>query len=180
MGIFDKLKVQKKKQKEGNIKLAENENVEFLASLSAEEKLAVSNLDPAVYLVVIMQKENANAARRVIGAYLEQNPKLSNSVKLLERLSVLELQQLGLSVHAAQKGVKAYSRGSLTKAKGHLEEACRHNPYSVDALCSLGVVIAKVGDYKEGVRTIKKALLLDPDNQSSRDSLSAIKRRRQI
>ena len=179
MGIFDKLfgkkkETTQKERKEGDIKVSENKDAGFLASLNTKEKLAVSNLSPNIYLAAIMQKDNANAAERIIDVYSMQDPKLANSIKLLERLPISELQRLGLSVHVAQKGVKAYSEGNLTEAKGHLEEACQHNPYNADAWSSLGVVIAKAGDHKEGVKIIKKALSLDPDNQSARDNLSAI------
>ena len=54
MGIFDKLfgkkkEIAQKELKERNIEVVENENVGFLASLNAIEKVAVSNLSPNIY-----------------------------------------------------------------------------------------------------------------------------------
>ena len=152
----------------------ENEDSRFLISLNLKEKVAVSNLNPNIYFAAIMQKENTIAATRIIDIYLMKDPKLDKILKLLEGLSTSELQRLGLSVNTAQEGVKAYSMGNFTEAKKHLKKACQHNPYNADAWCSLGVVIAKAGDHKEGIKIIKKAISLDPDNQSARDSLSAI------
>ena len=169
-----KQKTTQKERKKGNITMNENEDSRFLISLNTKEKVAVSNLNPNIYLAAIMQKENAVAAARIINIYLMKDPKLDKILKLLEGLSTSELQQLGLSVHTAHEGVKAYSMGNLIEAKKRLEKACQHNPYNADAWCSLGVVIAKAGDHKEGVKIIKKAISLDPDNQSARDSLSAI------
>lgn len=85
----------------------ENEDSGFLTSLNTKEKVAVSNLNPNVYLAAIMQKENAVAAARIIDIYLMKDPKLDKILKLLEGLSISKLQRLGLSVNTAHEGVKA-------------------------------------------------------------------------
>jgi len=155
--------------------MSESQEQEFLVSLSTKEKVLVSNLSHNIYLAEIMQKQGyTTAAARVIDSYLQQNPWLTDSLKLLTRLSNAELERLGMSVKAAQDGIKAHSTGNSEEAQRYFEEACRHNPYNADAWCSLGIIIAQAGDHAKGVATIKKSLSLDPDNQAACQSLAAI------
>jgi len=136
----------------------------FLGSLSPDEKVRVSNLNPLIYHTVIIEKKGEQAPAIV----MEDEAALT----LLRKLRVDELEQLSASVKAAQEG----DRAADSMAASCYKRACEINPYNDIALMSYGCALANQGNLREGIKWVEKAVKVNPKNDRARRNLQGMKR----
>ena len=136
----------------------------FLCSLSPDERVRVSNLNPLIYHTIISEKKGEPAPAII----MEDETALT----LLRKLSVEELEQLSASVKAAQEG----DRAADSMAASCYKKALEINPYNDIALMSYGCALANQGNLREGIKWVEKAVKVNPNNERAKRNLQGMKR----
>jgi len=139
-------------------------DADFLAGLSRQGKVKVSNLNPLIYQCILKEKSGEDAPA-MIGD--------EAAFALLRKLSVAELERLQQSVECGQKADRAGS--DMRRAAALYKKAAELNPYNSLALLSYGVALANLGDLRKGIKSVKQALKVDPGNERIRSNLKGMK-----
>lgn len=137
---------------------------DFLASLKPAERIEVSNLNPLIYHVIIMEKRGENAPKLMM-------VDSQTTPELLRKLTVAELERLKESVEFAKKADQAGG----SSATEYYRKAAETNPYNSIAVMSYGVSLAEAGNLREGIKWVEKARAVDPSNERIRRNLNAMR-----
>lgn len=142
---------------------------EFLAPLSKEEKVAVSNQDPGVYQAMIMSRR-----ADVHAVHFDLTSSQFNVGELLSRLSISDLERLAESVSFTIRADEA-SNTDLAQAAELYKKAFELNPFDDIAIMSYGVALAMQGSVREGIKWIEQALEVNPNSERARRQLEGFK-----
>jgi len=137
----------------------------FLSALSQKDRIQVSNVNPLI-LQFILKKKNGEDAPVMVGD--------EATFALLRKLSAGEIHKLKESVEYGQKG-DAAAGSSMSQAASMYKKAIEANPYNSLALLSHGVAVANLGNLREGIKWVEKALQVDPENERIRNNLKGMK-----
>jgi Tfp pilus assembly protein PilF len=75
----------------------------------------------------------------------------------------------GAKMHNSE-GMKQYKMGMWDKAEMHFAEAVKNDDKSAEAHYNYALSLDKVGKHKDAIAEFDKALKLDPDNPTIKDS----------
>ena len=137
----------------------------FLSALPQKDRVRVSNVNPLI-LEFILKEKRGEDAPVMLGD--------EATFALLRKLSVGEIQKLKESVEYGQKG-DAVAGSSMSQAASMYKKAFEANPYNSLALLSHGVALANLGNLREGITWVEKALKVDPNNERIRNNLKGMK-----
>ena len=93
---------------------------------------------------------------------------------LLRKLTAGEIQRLQESVESGQKA-DGIAGSNMKEAARLYKKAAEANPYNALALLSHGVAVANLGNLREGIKWVEKALKVDPGNERIRSNLKGMK-----
>jgi tetratricopeptide (TPR) repeat protein len=143
---------------------------EFLYPLSREEKVAVTGLSPAVYDAII---EIKRTGRPTTSVNLDSSSRFDLG-SLLDKLDIADLERLAESLKLTLQADRA-AASDATNAAQLYQQALQLNPFDAVATMSCGVLLAQQGNLREGMKWLKHALELDPNNGRIKRNLAAIK-----
>ena len=138
----------------------------FLSKLTGKERVQVSNCNPILYETIIEEKKSGEVVN-----IITQDRRLP---ELLRKLSIPELETLRASVTSAMEGDKYPATMPSSAAKAY-KKAFELNPYNDLALMSYGCTIANMGNIREGMRWVEKALAVNPENERARMNIEGMK-----
>jgi tetratricopeptide (TPR) repeat protein len=141
----------------------------FLAPLTQEEKVSISNVGLMIYAAIIGEK-NGTPANIITDNEIDRA-----AVPLLRKLEVADIEKLLESAKATIEGDKAAQRKNLAEASKFFRKAIDFNPYHDLALMSYGTTIGMQGNLSEGIKWVKKAIQVNPKNERARRNLQAMK-----
>lgn len=144
----------------------ERRRQDFLAALTHDEKLAVSNLNPVIYDVIIKEKKGEEVPQVVT-----DDPSL---LATLAKLSVSELETVAEAVRCCRRA-DSFPNPNSAEAASLMLKATELNPYYDLAFMSYGCTIAGQGRLREGITWIEKALTINPRNERARRNLLQMK-----
>ena len=140
---------------------------EFLAPLTQEEKVEVSNLNPLIYDTTIQEKKGVSTT-----SIIAEDDRF---IHLLRKLEIADLERLRESVKFTRDADEAASQGNMAEAARLYRRTTELNPYDDLALMSYGVALAKQGDLREGIKWVEKAVSVNPKNERARRNLQAMR-----
>ena len=143
---------------------------EFLYPLSREEKVAVTGLSPAVYDAII---EIKRTGRPTTSVNLDSSSRFDLG-SLLDKLDIADLERLAESLKLTLQADRS-AASDATNAAQLYQQALQLNPFDAVATMSCGVLLAQQGNLREGMKWLKHALELDPNNGRIKRNLAALK-----
>jgi hypothetical protein len=148
---------------------------EFLAPLSIQERVAVSNRHPDTYEAVIAAKKSSAGAQVQVVDLNRSGGSVGTAggpAALLWKLDVADLERLAQSVRCT---MRADDEPEIEWATELYKKAFDLNPYDDLAVMSYGVGLARQGKLREGEKWIKKATELNPANLRAQQNLAALR-----
>jgi tetratricopeptide (TPR) repeat protein len=142
---------------------------EFLATLTKQEKVSVSNLTPMVYAGIIGEKRGTRFE------LITDDTNTAHAVPLLRKLEIPDLENLLEAVQSFIKADEPVARGDLAEAARMYRKVIDINPYHDLALMSYGTCLARQGNLREGVKWVEKAVKVNPNNERAKRNLQAMK-----
>ena len=97
------------------------------------------------------------------------------SSDILAKMTEAEISEFIELKRLNQKAVAASGQGDHSEALRYFSEACRRAPFDAISMMSMGVSYAYLGDGRNAVKCLEKALALDPRNERIRTNLRSIK-----
>ena len=144
----------------------EKKRKSFLAALTQEEKVAVSNLNPIIYYAIIKEMKGEDAMQ-----VITDDPRL---VATLGKLPVSDLETLAEAVQFCRRA-DALPNPNTAEAANLMLKATELNPYFDIAFMSYGCTIANLGRLREGIMWVEKALAINPKNERARRNIQGMK-----
>lgn len=145
-------------------RLFNNEKPTFLSTLRYAERVAISNLTPLIYAVIIQEKKGEGSTPII----MEEESLLV----ALRKLSVSELEILSQSVY---NSMKADNESNPSKQTLLYKYAFELNPYNDLAIMSYGCALANQGNLREGIKWLEKAVKINPKNERAFRNLQGMK-----
>jgi len=133
-------------------------------------------------------KGNIYKAAREFRLAIKLNPKHFESIANLISL-LYEQNRFGEALREVEKALKVFPDepylkslygiilfgfGDREKGKRILEEIVSANPENVDAICNLGVMYEKAGEFEKARDCYRKAIAIDPEHRNSNDNLFSL------
>ncbi|HEV2991852.1 MAG TPA: tetratricopeptide repeat protein [Candidatus Angelobacter sp.] len=147
---------------------------EFLAGLSKEERLAVSNLEPHFYESILTARRAGYSQFDFVNLDPSGNFKLAG--ELLSAMDIADVERLAESVNFTIRGDEA-AKLDIEEAGKFYRKAFELNPYDEIPIMSYGVVLFQQGYVREGVEWVEKALAANPASPRVRRNLEGMKSR---
>jgi tetratricopeptide (TPR) repeat protein len=141
----------------------------FLAPLTRDEKVSISNVGLMIYAAIIGEK-NGTPANIITDNEIDQA-----AIPLLRKLEVADIEKLLEAVKVMIEADKAIQQRNLVEAARLFRKAIDFNPYHDLALMSYGTTIGMQGNLREGIKWVEKAVLVNPKNERAKRNLQAMK-----
>lgn len=141
----------------------------FLAPLTQEEKVSISNVGLMIYAAIIGEK-SGTPANIITDSEIDRA-----AVPLLRKLEVADLEKVLEAAKFTIEADKAAQQRNLPEAARLFRKAIDFNLYHDLALMSYGTTIGMQGNLREGIKWVEKAIQVNPKNERARRNLQAMK-----
>jgi tetratricopeptide (TPR) repeat protein len=164
--MFRRLKLDVRQLQKGGMmsRLFGKKKPAFLSSLRLEDRVAISNLNPLVYEMIIKEKKGEDTPMVITDD--------ETTLALLRKLTVSDLETLSESV---KHSMKADNSSNPSEQASLYRRAASLNPYNDLALMSYGCALANQGNLREGIKWVEKALKVNPNNERALRNLHGMR-----
>ncbi len=136
-----------------------------MADLSVDERSQVNSSPPSLVRFAILEREGG---REFVASDLTGRD-LTGTADLLRKLDLSELKKIEQSIHFGLKGDQSQSDHESAE---WYKKAFEINPYDDVAIMSYGVCLAVMGQLDEGIKHVRKATQVNPNNKRARANLA--------